>query len=88
MTAEDRAAAVAAALTEFIRRRAEVRDDDRDFSATVDLFDYGYLDSFGTVEMIELVQDRFGVDLGNVDFYGGGLRSIAAISRLVAERRA
>ena len=86
MTAPDRAAAIADALTDFVRRRAEVRADDVDFSATVDLFDYGYLDSFGTVEMIALVQSRFGVDLGDVDFYGGGLRSIAAIARHVAER--
>ena len=63
-----------------IRGIAEVQEDDIDFSTTVDLFDYGYLDSFGIVNLIAFVQGRFGVDMTNTDFYGEDLRTIHAIS--------
>ena len=66
-----------------IREIAEVLEDDIDFSATVDLFDYGYLDSFGIVNLIAFVQGRFGVDMTNTDFYGEDLRTIHAISRYI-----
>ncbi len=80
------APAIAAELAAFIRERAGVKADDVDFGPTVDLFDYGYLDSFATVEMIERVQERFGVDLGTVDFYGENIRSIDAIAALIAAK--
>lgn len=71
--------ATSSILSDYIRKLAEVTDDDVDFSETVDLFDYGYLDSFGTVDMIAMVQERFGVDMMNTDFYGDDIRTIKAI---------
>ena len=67
--------------------QAKVADSDIDFGPSIDLFDYGYLDSFAVVEMIEMVQERWGVDLTNTDFYGQHIRSIEAIARHIAERR-
>lgn len=84
--AGDSRAAIAADLAEFIRRQAKVAADDIDFGPAVDLFDYGYLDSFAVVEMIEMVQDRWGVDLTNTDFYGDRIRSVGAIASHIADR--
>jgi len=71
---------VSQVLEGYIRGIAEVQDDDVDFSATVDLFDYGYLDSFGIVDLIAMVQEKYGVDMTNTDFYGDDIRSIEAIA--------
>jgi len=75
-------------ILEFIRTEAEVPDDDPDFGPDVDLFDLGYVDSFMIVRLIAMVQDRFGVDLGNEDFYADALRTAAGIAAFVQRRRA
>ena len=79
-------AALTERLTAFIREIAAVAADDRDFGPEVDLFDYGYLDSFGVVQLIEMVQREFGPDLTQTDFYGENIRSIRAIAAHVAAK--
>ena len=70
----------------LVREIAEVGHDDLDFSPAVDLFDYGYLDSFGIVNLIAEVDDRFGVDMTNTDFYGDNIRTIEAIAKYLDAR--
>lgn len=71
----------------FIRDEGDVPAGDPDFGPEVDLFDYGYLDSFGLVRLIEWGQTTFGVDLGNADFHAE-LRSPARIAAWIDEHRA
>lgn len=77
---------IVAQLSDFIREKGEVEPDDVDFSPTADLFDYGYLDSFGIVELIAMVQQRYGVDMTNTDFYGDDIRTIERIAAHIASR--
>jgi acyl carrier protein len=70
----------------FIRSLGTVQPNDDLFGDDVDLFDYGYLDSFGIVGLIEAVEGRFGVDLSDVDFYEQG-RTITGIAALLDKRR-
>ncbi len=65
---------------EFIRKEQKIPADDPDFGPGVDLFDYGYLDSFGTVHMIAQIQKSFGVDMSMVDFYEPEYRTIGGIA--------
>ena len=69
-----------AAVRDFVRAQAKVAPSDDLFSDTVDLLDYGYIDSFGIVGLIELMSSKFGVDLANVDFYDKSNRTIAGIA--------
>ena len=73
-------------IREFIQNQAKVGAEDEVFTDDVDLLDYGYLDSFGTVALIELIDKEFGVDLSNVDFYDQQFRTIAGIAAAVEER--
>lgn len=73
-------------IREFIRSGANVSPTDDLFSDQVDLLDYGYLDSFGIVGLMELVQTDCGVDLTDVDFYAKENRTIAGIAALVESR--
>lgn len=75
-------------IREFIRAGANVASTDTLFSDSVDLLDYGYLDSFGIVGLMETVQSKFGIDLSDVDFYAKDHRSIAGIAALIDQRRA
>lgn len=73
-------------IREFIRKEAKVASSDTLFSDDVDLLDYGYIDSFGIVGLIELLSSRFGVDLSDVDFYEKGHRTIAGIAQIADAR--
>jgi acyl carrier protein len=73
-------------VREFVRAQGQVSADDKLFNDDVDLFDYGYLDSFGIVGLIELVEQRYGVDLSSVDFYAGDGRTIRGIARTIDAR--
>ena len=75
------------ALMDFIRQEGDIPGDDPDFGQDIDLFDFGYVDSFGLVRLIEWVSERFGVDIGNADFYAD-LRTAAGIAAHIDARRA
>jgi acyl carrier protein len=75
-------------IRHFIRSLGKVGTDDDLFSDDVDLFDYGYLDSFGIVGLIEDINETFKIDLSDVDFYEPGHRTIQGIANLVDLRKA
>ena len=64
----------------FVREQGHIVDGDTLFTDDVDLLDYGYIDSFGIVALIEMINSRFGVDLDNFDFFETGNRTISAIA--------
>ena len=70
-------------IRDFVRAQGQVAAGDTHFSDDVDLFDYGYLDSFGIVGLIESVAEIYKVDLSGVDFYEPGKRTIHGIAQLV-----
>jgi hypothetical protein len=74
------------ALLAFIRDEGNVPPDDADFGPDVDLFDFGYLDSFGLVRLTEWTRERFGFDMGNADFYAG-VRTAAQIADYIDRER-
>jgi len=74
---------VAAELETFIRSLDDSIANDDQLGRDVDLFDYGYLDSFGIVALIEHADARYGIDLSTADFYEGPLRTIDGIAALI-----
>ena len=75
-------------LIAILRSSQEIPEDDPYFGPEVDLFDYGYLDSFGIVMFIGEIKDAYGVDLAGVDFYSPGFRTVADLSRYIDRQRA
>ena len=74
-------------IRNFIREQAQISLSDDLFTDDVDLLDYGYLDSFGTVALIEFIDSEFSVDLADADFYDQQLRTVSGISQTVEDRR-
>lgn len=73
-------------LSGFIRTKFKVGPTDADFSDDVHLFDYGYVDSFGAVEIISFVQRTFGVTISDQDLIVHPLNTVREISTLVHGR--
>ncbi len=74
------------ALRGFIRRAFNVGEEDREFSDDVHLFDYGYIDSFGAVQLIGFIEERFGVKISDTDLVVHPLNTIREIGTLVHSR--
>jgi len=77
---------IAGDLNEFVRTAFDIPADDEDFGNDVHLFDYGYVDSFGAVAIIDFVRDRFGVQITDQDLMVRPLNTVHESAGLVAER--
>lgn len=78
---------ITAELREYVPERFAIRENDPDFSDEVDLFNYGYVDSVGAVELTEFVEGKFGIEFTYSDWVNFPLSSIRDIASFVAKRR-
>jgi D-alanine--poly(phosphoribitol) ligase subunit 2 len=73
-------------LRGFIRERFGIPENDSDFNDEVDLFNYGYIDSFGAVELTSFIENRFSIRLTESDWVAFPLSTINEISSFVSKR--
>jgi methoxymalonate biosynthesis acyl carrier protein len=78
---------IALALRQFIRERYKVPENDPDFSDEVDLFNYGYIDSFGAVDLTSFIEKQFAVKFTDSDWVAFPLSTVSQISSFVAKRK-
>jgi len=74
-------------IESFVRQRFQVDQDDPDFDHDLHLFDYGYVDSFGAVELTQFVEVTFAVKIGDADFFLYPLNTINEIAHFVVQRQ-
>jgi acyl carrier protein len=74
-------------LGAFIRERFNVPDADADFCDDVHLFDYGYVDSFGAVELNTFVEKTFAIKVTPSDLIAYPLNTIQEIGTFIVRRR-
>jgi acyl carrier protein len=70
-------------IEKFVRNQFSVDPADPGFDREVDLFEYGYVDSVGVVELIGFIQEEFSVEVPDDDLLAGDFSSIAGIARIV-----
>lgn len=70
-------------LDEYIRDRFEIESDDPDYSIEVNLFDYGYVDSLGAVEIIMFVEERFSCKISQKDISKYPMNTVGEIAEVV-----
>lgn len=75
--------ACAAALEAFIRANFQVGDDDPCFDRNVNLWEEGYVDSTGVVEVIAFLEETFQVTITEHMLSSPDFTSIAGMSRLL-----
>ena len=74
-------------LRGFIRERFGIPENDSDFNDEVNLFNYGYIDSFGAVELTSFIESQFSIRLTESDWASFPLDTIREISSFVAKRQ-
>jgi methoxymalonate biosynthesis acyl carrier protein len=75
-------------LRNFIQERFKIPEKDPDFSDDVHLFNYGYVDSFGAVELNSYVEKTFAIKVTTTDLIAFPLNTIQEIATFIARRRA
>jgi acyl carrier protein len=73
-------------LRAFIRAHFKVPESDTDFNDEVHLFDYGYIDSFGAVELNTFVEEKFAIKISQSDLIAYPLNTICEISTFIFNR--
>ena len=76
---------IADELEQFVRSKYHVRADDPRFSRDVDLWEEGYLDSIGVIEVIAFLEQRLNRLLPESVLFSLRFRSINGIAQLVVE---
>jgi methoxymalonate biosynthesis acyl carrier protein len=75
------------ALRDYIVERSAISADDPDFNDDVHLFDYGYVDSFGALDLINFVQAAFQIRITESDLVAYPLNTIREIAQFTFQRR-
>ena len=70
-------------LDAFVREKFSIEPDDEDYSVNVHLFDYGYLDSIGTTEILLFAEQRFGTEITHKDIMLYPMNTVAEISEVI-----
>jgi acyl carrier protein len=78
---------VAAAVEEFARREFSIKSSDQRFNRSVDLFDDGYVDSIGVIELIQFLESTFAIDIPEDDLFSPEFSTIDGIAAIVTRNR-
>ena len=74
-------------LRDYVVELSKISANDPDFNDEVHLFDYGYVDSFGALELFRFVHKRFGIEVSESDLESYPLNSIDKIAWFVSSRQ-
>lgn len=72
-------------LYEFIKENFGIEDED-DFTYEVNLFDYGYVDSLGAVEIIAYIEEHWNIEISQKDLTLYPMNSINEIAEVIARK--
>ena len=78
---------VAVAVEEFVRREFSISATDDNFDHNVDLFEDGYVDSVGVIELLAFLESAFGVDIPEEDLFSPEFSTIHGIAAIVSRHR-
>jgi acyl carrier protein len=74
-------------LRNYIRENYRVSPDDPDFNDKAHLYDYGYVDSFGSVQLKSFVESKFSVQFSQKDLTTVSLNTIEQMADFVVKRK-
>ena len=77
---------IAETISEFIREKFEIGDDP-DFTNDVHLFNEGFVDSFGAVEIIHFVEETYGISITLKDITLFPMNTVNEIATVVESKK-
>ena len=72
-------------ISEFIREKFDIGDDP-DFTNDVHLFNEGFVDSFGAVEIIHFVEETFGIEITQRDITLYPMNTVSEIAEVLESK--
>jgi methoxymalonate biosynthesis acyl carrier protein len=75
--------AITEGIEQFIRTEYLVSGTDPAFTREVHLFEFGFVDSVGFVELLEFIRARYGVELAGEQVFDEKVSSINGLSEVV-----
>lgn len=72
-------------LNEFIRDKFEIGDDP-DFTNDVHMFNEGFVDSFGAVEIIHFVEETYGIKITQRDIMLYPMNTVNEIASVIKKK--
>lgn len=78
------AAEVGQDLDAFVRDRFQVEQDDDFFTTDVNLWEEGYVDSAGVVELVAYLEDTYSIKIPRSMLFDPGFTSVDGIAERVA----
>ncbi len=72
-------------ISEFIREKFEIYDDP-DFTNDVHLFNEGFVDSFGAVEIIHFVEETYNIEITQRDITLFPMNTVAELAEVVESK--
>ncbi len=70
-------------LEAFVRTQFTISADDPEFTRDVDLYDLGYVDSVGLVELLAFISATFNVEIEEDDLLSDEFSNIEGIAKIV-----
>ncbi|HZA16174.1 MAG TPA: acyl carrier protein [Pseudonocardiaceae bacterium] len=77
---------IAERLEAFIRTRYSISANDPGFTRDVDLFDLGYVDSIGLVELLTFINASFEVEIKDDDLLSDEFSNIHGMAKIVCRQ--
>ena len=74
-------------LRSYIRENYRVSENDPDFNDTVHLYDYGYVDSFGSVQLKAFVESKYSFHFSQSDLTTVPLNTVEQMAIFVLKRK-
>ena len=72
-------------LNEIIREKFEIGDDP-DFTNDVQMFNEGFVDSFGAVEIIHFVEETYGIQITQRDITLFPMNTVNEIAKVIKKK--
>ena len=72
-------------ITEFIREKFDIGDDP-DFTTDVHLFNEGFVDSFGAVEIINFVEETYDIEITQKDITLYPMNTVEELAEVVESK--
>ena len=76
---------VTESISEFIREKFDIGDDP-DFTTDVHLFNEGFVDSFGAVEIINFVEETYDIEITQKDITLYPMNTVEEIAEVVESK--
>lgn len=73
-------------LREYIIHQFDIEPDDPDFSDDVHLFDYGFVDSLGSAEIVLFIESKFNVVITQRDITLYPMNTINEIAAVIVKK--